>query len=74
MAIFFGLIYTAVESLLPPVNNLGAKVSMTQDCHFHPPASVPGRRERKGMSQYAQSYFGINNSNFKAYGVKKYLK
>ena len=33
-------------------NNLGAKVSVTQDWRLHPPSVVQGRRERKFITQY----------------------
>ena len=48
------LISVFLITLLNPMkkNNLGAKVSVTQDWHFHPPSAVQGRRERKFIYQY----------------------
>ena len=48
------LISVFLITLINPLkkNNLGAKVSVTQDWHLHPPLAVPGRRERKFITQY----------------------
>ena len=48
------LISIFLITLITPLkkNNLGAKVSVTQDWHLHPPLAVPGRRERKFITQY----------------------
>ena len=48
------LISVFLITLITPLkkNNLGAKVSVTQDWHLHPPLAVPGRRERKFITQY----------------------
>ena len=39
------LISVFLITLINPLkkNNLGAKVSVTQDWHLHPPSAVPGR-------------------------------
>ena len=48
------LISVFLITLITPLKNnyLGAKVSVTQDWHLHPPLTVPGRRERKFITQY----------------------
>ena len=48
------LISVFLITLINPLkkNNSGAKVSVTQDWHLHPPLAVPGRRERKFITQY----------------------
>ena len=48
------LISVFLITLINPLkkNNLGAKVSVTQDWHLHPPLAVLGRRERAIITQY----------------------
>merc|ERR1712115_471048 len=48
------LISVFLITLINPLkkNNLGAKVSVTQDWRLHPPSAVPGRRERKFITQH----------------------
>ena len=48
------LISVFLITLINPLkkNNLGAKVSVTQDWRLLPPLAVPGRREREFITQY----------------------
>ena len=48
------LISVFLITLINPLkkNNLGAKVSVTQDWRLHHPSAVPGRRERKFIAQH----------------------
>ena len=51
---FNSLISIFLITLINPLkkNNLGAKVSVTQDWRLHPPSAVQGSRERKDITQH----------------------